>query len=271
MQIRRLTPDDLPACGRLALSRNWGAESRKWRFLLDVGEAYGIDAPDGDGLAATNIVTLYGADHAVISMVLTAERYGRQGLGRALMDHVLDRAAGRTVSLHATTYGRPLYERTGFRAVATIVTHKGVFTGQASGRTHKADDLDAIVAFDAERFGADRSAVLRRMPDFHEQVRVAERDGRMTGFGGAWRNDDTLVIGPVVAEDQATARDLIADLAAGSTLPVRVDLDDSRPDLVDWVVERGVTHAFTTSAMVRGGELPGDQARLFTPTMQALG
>ncbi|MET9338173.1 GNAT family N-acetyltransferase [Nonomuraea sp. NPDC003804] len=274
MQIRRLDESDLDACAALAVSRDWGPERHKWRFLLEVGEAYGIDAPDGDGLAATNIVTLYGDDHAVISMVLTAARYARQGLARGLMDHVMRRASGRTVSLHATENGRPLYEQAGFRTVTPVVTHRGRFTGQAPGTTREVKDpadLEAVVAFDAGRFGADRSAVLRAMPVFHERVRVAERDGELTGFGGVWRNDDTLVVGPVVADDPATARELIADLVAGAELPVRLDLDVRHPELVAWAEANGVGHFFTTTAMVHGGDLPGDFTRLFTPTMQALG
>ncbi|MFD1934222.1 GNAT family N-acetyltransferase [Nonomuraea mangrovi] len=274
MQIRRLDESDLDACAALAVSRDWGPERHKWRFLLEVGEAYGIDAPDGEGLAATTVVTLYGDDHAVISMVLTASRYARQGMARRLMDHVLARASGRTVSLHATENGRPLYERVGFRTISGVVTHKGHFTGQAPGVTREVkdpDDVEAIVAYDAGPFGADRSAVLRRMPAFHERVRVAESGGRVTGFGGVWRNDDTLVVGPVVADDPATARDLIADLVAGVELPVRLDLDERHPELVAWAAEHGVSHYFGTSAMVHGDGMPGDFRRLFTPTMQALG
>ncbi|MFE3449583.1 GNAT family N-acetyltransferase [Nonomuraea sp. NPDC059194] len=274
MQIRRLDEADLDACTALAVSRDWRPETHKWRFLLEVGEAYGIDAPDGDGLASTNIITLYGDDHAVISMVLTATRYARQGMARRLMDHVMARAAGRTVSLHATENGRPLYEQSGFRTVTPVATHKGHFTGRAPGVTREVKDpadIEAIVAFDAGRFGADRSAVLRRMSAFHERVRVAERGGRVTGFGAVWRNDDTLVVGPVVADDLTTACDLIADLVAGCDLPVRLDLDERHPELVAWAATNGVAHFFSTSAMVHGGDLPGDHTRLFTPTMQALG
>lgn len=271
MEIRRLTLDDLDECGRLAKDRHWLPEAHKWRLLFEVGEVYGIDAPDGDGLAATNILTRYGDGYAVIAMVLTASRYSRQGLGRILMEHVLEQAGDVVVSLHATEYGRPLYERLGFRTVSGVVTHKGVFTGQAPGRTRVATpgDLDSILAFDA--FGADRSALLRRMPTFHEQVRVAERDGKPAGFGGIWRNDDTLVVGPLVAADLATAQDLMADLAAPYDEPVRFDMDADNTALVDWATAHGVTQAFTTKAMTRGGHLPGDTSRLFLPTMQALG
>ncbi|MEV1247148.1 GNAT family N-acetyltransferase [Nonomuraea sp. NPDC049750] len=268
MNPRLLSQADLDACTRLAQDREWPPERHKWGLLFEVGEVYGIDAPDGDGLAATNILTRYGHDHAVISMVLTASRYGRQGLAGKLMEHVLRQAGDRVVWLHATENGRPLYERLGFRTVGRVAAHTGVFQGERSGRTRPAtqEDLGAILALDAEVFGTDRSALLRRMFGFGEQVRVTEG-----GFGQAWRNDGNVVIGPVVARDQATAEALIGDLALDVGGVVRLDLDLAKDDLVKWVGEHGIGNPWPVSLMVLGGELPGDRARQFLPYMQALG
>lgn len=268
MLIRRLTLDDLDACSRLAESRDWGPERHKWGLLLDVGEGYGIDAPDGDGLAATNVLTRYGHDHAVISMVLTASRYARQGLARKLMEHVLAEAGERTVSLHATDAGRPLYEQLGFRVLSRVVKHTGVFRGEPSGRTRPAtdDDLGMILALDAEVFGADRSALLRRMAGFGERVLVA--DG---GFGHCWRNDGNVVIGPVVARDLATAQALIGDLALHAGGEVRMDIDVAQADLIGWAEAHGMGEPWAVSLMARDGLPPGDRSRQFLPFMQALG
>jgi len=268
MSIRRLTLDDLDACGRLAKDRGWLPERHKWTLLFEVGEVYGIDAPDGDGLAATNVLTRYGGDHAVVSMVLTASRYTRRGLARHLMEHVLAQAGDRVVSLHATEQGRPLYESLGFRTVGRVAKLTGVFRGEPSGRTRPAAeaDLGGILALDAEVFGTDRSALLRRMPGFGEAVRVAEG-----GFGHCWRNDDNVVIGPVVARDEETARALIGDLASDVGGEVRVDVDLTHDGLVRWAGEHGLGDPWETSLMVWGGELPGDRSRQFLPFMQALG
>ncbi|WP_219507463.1 GNAT family N-acetyltransferase [Nonomuraea ceibae] len=268
MHVRRLTLDDLDACGRLAKDRGWLPERHKWTLLFEVGEVYGIDAPDGDGLASTTILTRYGDDHAVISMVLTASRYGRQGLARRLMEHVIAQAGDRIVSLHATENGRPLYERLGFRTVGHVAKRTGVFGGEHSGRTRPATeaDLETILALDADAFGTDRSPLLRRMFIFGERVRIAEG-----GFGHCWRNDDNVVIGPVVAGDEETARALIGDLALDVGGEVRLDLDLAKEDLAGWAAEHGIGAPWQVSLMVRGGDLPGDRARQFLPFMQALG
>lgn len=270
MTVRQLTPADLPACIALAESREWGPERSKWRLLFEIGEAYGIDAPDGDGLACTTVLVRYGKGAAVASMVLTARRYERQGLATRVMGHVLDQAGDRIVSLHATPAGRPVYERLGFETVGEVISTFGHFTGEPSGLTRPMteDDLGWITELDAQIFEADRAPLLRRMPGFDERARVLP-DGQ--GYGGAWRNGDSIVVGPVVAQRSDQAFALISDLASGWDVPVRLDLDTRQPELRQWAAERGVERGFSNALMVRGGELPGDRTRLFTPFMVALG
>lgn len=287
--VRRLTLDgDLADCLKLAVSRDWGPEDHKWRFLFTHGEVYGIDAPDGDGLAGTTILTRYGSTLAAVSMVLVAARYEGRGFGRRLMTHVIDQAGDATVTLHATDRGRPLYEKLGFRAIGTVITHVGRFTPTAgrpsgTGRVRPATeaDLPALLTLDAEVFGADRAPLLRRLPHFAEHTVLAEPespDGTITGYAAGWRNIDTLVIGPVIADTPDTARQLIAALArnAGPDTAVRLDLRTDRPADTDglhaWATAQGVLPGFPNTLMVLGDrDLPGDDRRRHTPLMVALG
>ncbi|MGW3243258.1 GNAT family N-acetyltransferase [Streptomyces sp. NPDC001070] len=278
--VRRLTPADLPDCSKLAVSRDWGAEEHKWRFLLTHGTGYGIDAPDGDGLAATTVLTRYAGGLAAVSMVLVAARYEGRGLGRRIMTHVLAEAGDDTVTLHATDRGRPLYEKLGFRAVGTVVTHRGRLgpsapggPGPAAPRPFTEDDLPALLALDAEVFGADRSPLLRDLPRFAERILVAEEDGALTGYASAWLNADTLVVGPVVAATAAGARQLVTAIARDTGTPVRLDLRTDTPgSLAGWAAGHGVAPVFPNTLMVLGDrDLPGDEHRRHTPLMVALG
>src|ERR1700684_4505340 len=74
--IRRLGADDLKSCAALSVDRGWWPERAKWSLLLAASEAYGIDAPDGQGLAGTVVLTRWGTDCAAIGMMLIAPRYG---------------------------------------------------------------------------------------------------------------------------------------------------------------------------------------------------
>ncbi|MDH2429821.1 GNAT family N-acetyltransferase [Sphaerisporangium sp. TRM90804] len=274
--IRALDLGDLRDCLLLAVDRRWLPEEAKWRLLFDIGEVYGVDDPAG-GLAGTAVVARYGPGLAAVSMVLVAARHGRKGLGRRLMLHVIERAAGATLFLTATEYGRTLYERVGFTEIGTVVTHTGPLAPLPADlacegiRPARPDDVEAMVRLDAEASGAPRAELVSRLPAFAERVRVVERDGAVVGFGAAWRNVDNVVIGPVVAESTAMAVGLVSHLAAGVHGPVRLDLDDRHADLTAWAVGRGVAPAFSTALMVHGGPLPGRRDRLFTPVMVALG
>ncbi|GAA4720728.1 GNAT family N-acetyltransferase [Phytohabitans rumicis] len=273
-RIQPLTLDALPDCLALAQDREWLPEEHKWRLLFDVGAVYGVRDEAGD-LVGTTILTRYGTQLAAISMVLVAARYGGRGLGRQLMQHALAEAGDATVFLNATEYGRPLYERLGFVSVGTTYTHVGQFepsAGPAGSRPAVPSDLPAIRTLDAEVNGVDRSHLVQRLPGFAEQLRVVERAGVVSGYAGAWRNIDNVLIGPVLAENLSDAKTLIADLAATVSGPVRLDLDDRHPQLREWATQHAVPVRNSTAVMVNGARpLPGDRGRWFIPVMQALG
>ncbi|TKK86280.1 GNAT family N-acetyltransferase [Herbidospora galbida] len=261
--IHRLGVERLDDFLALAVDRQWAPEREKCRLLYEIGEVHGIDAPDGDGLAATVALVRFGTRVTAISMMLVARRYERQGIGGRLMRHALDLAGTETTTLSATTYGRPLYERLGFRATGVCDVYTGAFTGTASGRTEKLTDLAAVTKLDEEVFGAPRTELFARLPDFCESFRVT--DG---GFGGAWHNGHVTVLGPVVAGSAADAEDLLSDLAADVTGPIRVE--SVLPAAARWARDHGLTPAFSTTLMEYGKPMTTDISRVYTPVMQAL-
>jgi len=277
--IRRLGPGDRDNCVALSIDRGWSPEEAKWSLLLEEAQAFGVDAPGG-GLAGAVVLARYAPDLASVGMMLVAGRYGRRGLGRALMTRLLAEAAGATVTLFATDAGRPLYTKLGFRAVRTSIAFVGRFrrvAGSAAGGgatgTRPATDADmpAILRVDKAAFGADRGYLLRRLPAFAERLRVIGTADGITGYAAAWRGSNVVVIGPVVAASGADARRLIADLAGEVRGPVRLDLDPDRPELPEWALNRGLEPVSRTAVMAHGDwPARGDHTRLFTPISVAL-
>ncbi len=276
--IRRLGPDDLTHCVALSVDRGWSPERSKWAVLLEVAETFGVDAPDG-GLAGAVVLTRYGRDLASVGMMLVAARYGRRGLGRALMEHLLAEAGDATVTLFATDLGKPLYEKLGFRTIRRNAGFVGVFRAKPGSadnskmRTRPATgaDMTAILDIDKAAFGADRGHLITRLPGFAEQLRVSGTGQEITGYAAAWRNDTSIVIGPVVAASDAGAMRLIADLAAPVRGPVRLDLDPDRPGLPEWAVRHGLRPFSRNAVMARGDWQPrGTPGRLFAPISVAL-
>ncbi|MFH8802830.1 GNAT family N-acetyltransferase [Streptomyces sp. NPDC017936] len=278
--VRRLTHRDLTACADLSEDRGWPREEHKWGLLLSAGKGYGIDDPQG-GLVSACVVTEYGPhgrpELGAIGMVLVAERYARQGIGRYLMRHVVSTMGTTPLTLHATPNGRPLYEKLGFEVTGRAEMVVGHFTSDGPGpgvatRAATAEDLSTIIRLDGEVFGADRTHVIARLPAFADQVRVAEDDGRITGYAAAWPNMDTHVVGPLIARDTETAKALLTALAAHTDRPLRTDIDVRHEELLAWVKERGLRSVAFNAVMTHGiPELPGDWNRRFAPLTVAAG
>ncbi|MFG2498331.1 GNAT family N-acetyltransferase [Streptomyces sp. NPDC048441] len=281
LPIRRLSLRDLSACADLSQDRGWPREDHKWGLLLSAGRGYGIDDPAGDGLIAACVVTEYGPQErpglGAIGMVLVAERHARKGLGRRLMQYVIEGAGTTPLTLHATPNGRPLYEQLGFKTTGRAEMVRGRFTPggplpEVTTRSANAEDLPAIIRLDNEVFGLDRTHMITRLPAFVDQLRVAEADGAITGYAGAWPNMETYVIGPLIARDTETAKALISSLAAGSDRPLRTDIDVRHEELLAWVKERGLEPIAFNAVMTHGiPELPGDWTRRFAPLTVAAG
>ncbi|WP_369272143.1 GNAT family N-acetyltransferase [Streptomyces sp. R11] len=280
LPIRRLTPRDRTACADLSEDRGWPREEHKWQFLLTAGKGYGIDDPAG-GLVSACVVTDYGPrdrpDLGAIGMVLVAERHARQGVGRRLMRHVVSLMGTTPLTLHATPNGQGLYEEIGFKVTGRAEMLRGHFRAGAAGssvatRAATAEDLSAIVRLDEEVFGTDRTHIITRLPAFTDRLRVAEDNGRLIGYAGAWPNMDTQVVGPLVARDTETAKALIASLATHTDRPLRTDIDVRHEELLGWAKEHGLVSVAFNSVMTYGiSELPGDWTRRFAPVTVAAG
>lgn len=292
--IRPLGTDDLSSCAALAVDRGWWPERGKWALLLAASESWGIDAPDGQGLAGTVVLTRWGPGKAAIGMMLIALRYGGHGLGRALMEHALGEAgAGTAVSLYATDSGRPLYDKLGFQPVRRNVAFRGQFrVGTEAGKFEKRAaragaalpagspgevraateaDLQAILTLDRAAYGADRERMLTRLPGFANQIVLLEASEGVVGYASAWRTELYTVIGPLIAPDGAGARRLVTELAAQSAVQVRLDLDPDRPELPGWARACGLAPTEHTVLMTHGDLTPrGIPEHVYTPISVAM-
>ncbi|WP_410621985.1 GNAT family N-acetyltransferase [Amycolatopsis sp. cmx-8-4] len=260
--IRLLGPADLSACSDLAESRSWPREPPKWRLLHEVGRVFGVDAPDGAGLAAAAVLVSFDRV-ASISMVLVAPRFERRGLGRAITRHAVDAAGDRVVCLHASKFGRPLYESMGFEVDGGCQGHVGTFLDDGGPGARETSDLAAVARLDFAAQGVDRRPLLERLGTAHVV------DG---GFAFGFDIGHVTVIGPVVATAEDQARALIRGVARSASGEVRVDPDFRFPGLTAWVRERGLVPTAPAPRLVLDGRpLPGDPTMRFAPFTRAVG
>ncbi|QRP45161.1 GNAT family N-acetyltransferase [Amycolatopsis sp. FDAARGOS 1241] len=266
--VRPLGPADLTACLDLGADRDWPREHRKWSILLDVGRGFGIDAPDGDGLAATSILVETGPV-ASISMVVVASRYGRQGLGGRVTSHAVGAAGDTTVFLHASSLGQRLYESLGFVVDGGCEGHLGTLAddGGPAARPITPADVARVYELDALAQGFPRRALLDRLLFEAEHVHVTD-----DGFALGTVLDGVTVIGPVVAPSEDEAKALVRGIARATGGPIRVDVDFAHAGLSDWCRASGLLPVGPAPRLVHGGKaLPGLAERRFAPYNRALG
>jgi GNAT superfamily N-acetyltransferase len=274
LRFRDMTAGDLEDGLRLSRASGWNQTLEDWRQVLSRGEGlFRVGVLDGRVVASGGAVR-YGAALAWICMILVdPERRGR-GLGTRVFDEVLERCRAevregrlRCVGLDATPAGRGIYAQRGFLdgpALSRMRVERVSRVDPPSGvRVLVPADLEAVLALDRAVFGADRGAVLRwelaRAPDL---AHVVDLGGRVRGYCLGRHGDLADQVGPVVAEDEAAARRLVA--ACLSPARGRPLILDARvgPGWLATLEELGFREQRSFTRMLLGGTRPPGQPEL---------
>jgi GNAT superfamily N-acetyltransferase len=222
LDLRAMSVEDISVGMRLSTSAGWNQVDADWRFFLESPGSGGILAIRDARPVGTVAFVRYDR-LAWIAMMLVDPAERRAGIGAHLMEQAL-RALGdaECVGLDATPLGEPLYRHYGLTNHYTLVRTKATVSSARfapfAGDAHPMQprDLADVFAYDCQVFGADRSALLAalwaRAPECAWIVRGAD-SLRGYSFGRNGRLFHQL--GPVVADDQDTARQLTAACFSG--------------------------------------------------------
>ncbi len=275
---RPMNESDLPAAHALSQALRWPHRLEDWQFVLRLGAGFVAEA-DGN-VIGTALCWQQREHHGTVGMIIVSAQHQGKGVGRELMQRVLEQLGERCTLLIATPAGQPLYERLGFHATGTICQHQGTLTGfpavlppgGGAVRLAEPDDLAAIIALADRGTGMSRGDVLKQLiaAAVAEGV-VLEQDGRVAGFALLRRFGRGQVIGPVVAPDAQCAKALIAywsDACAGAFVRLDVTGDSG---LGDWLAQAGLVQVDSGVAMSRNGTPAHDATlRQFAIINQAL-
>ena len=221
LDFRDMTESDLADGLRLSRASGWNQTLEDWRLLLSLGPGlFRVATRDGRVVASGGAVR-YGQALAWVCMILVHPDERGHGLGTRVFDEVLARcadevAAGRLrcVGLDATPAGRGIYAQRGFLDGPELLRMSGQSQGMETApdgvRRLAPSDLEGVLARDLRVFGADRGPVLRwareRAP---ERAWIARAGGGPAGYCFGRRGDHSDHVGPLVAEDGATALELV--------------------------------------------------------------
>ena len=270
--IKPLQAADASGLCPLSKEAGWNQVAGDWRLMLTLGQGFGRQAADGRWLGSALTLPL-GPTLAWISMVLVTEPARGKGLGTELLSRclALTEAGGRVAGLDATEFGRPIYLPLGFVEAFALArwhcqTPPRAVVDPPPGvvvRTAAPEDQAEIIAYDRARSGLARAEILAdlisRSPGFAHVAR--RRNGDLAGFVLGRDGHRSWHLGPVVAEDEATALALLSAAAGALAQPLIVDIPDRHRRLKDWLAAVGATAPRRFTRMLRGHSDQVDHAQ----------
>ncbi|MFY7836619.1 MAG: GNAT family N-acetyltransferase [Novosphingobium sp.] len=275
--MRDMTGEDIHAAAELCFEQQWPHREEDLALFLSIGE--GVVAEADGKVVGTIMGWRFGESFATLGMVIVTGAMQGKGLGRKLMDAMLDRLKGRTVILNATEEGLPLYRKLGFVDLGTVCQHQAAAPAQPlvqlrpgeRVRPMGAADGEALEALYAAASGMDRKVVLDAFQAEGSTV-VLCREHEQTGFAVLRRFGRGWAIAPVVAPDLTGAQALIAHwLGTQSGSFCRIDILEES-GLGPWLEELGLPEVGRVTMMAHGAApVPGDAAHVFAIAAQALG
>jgi GNAT superfamily N-acetyltransferase len=275
--IRAMRPHEI------ALALDWAA-AEGWNPGLDDAACFATVDPEG-----FLIGELDGAPAAIISCVNYDERFAflgfyivrpdlrGRGYGLRIWQAAMAHAGSRTVGLDGVVAQQENYRKSGFQ-----LAHRNIRYGGSvlSHRRPPADvvDLadvpfDQIAADDAAVFPAGRKPFLQAWHGGRGHLgRALLRDGKLAAWGLIRPCRRGCKIGPLVADDRASADTVFAALIAGrGGGEVFLDVPGANGEAVALARSRGLTPVFETARMYTGPIPPLRMERVFGITTFELG
>lgn len=266
-----LRPDELADANTLVRESGWNQIDADWRVFLELGQVHAVRNSE-KRVVATAATLPHDGKFAWISMVLVNASYRRQGLATRLLRRCIDdlTEAGLVPVLDATPDGREVYRALGFQDVwgyhrmalrafpaMSVMPVRGI-------EVHPIDDRiwPALCTYDAAAFGARRGAMLARLRGRLPQAELyAMRGGKITGLllGRDGRSANQL--GPLIADDQETAKALLQRALSAVEAPIYLDFADDKRSLRRWLEAAGFADVRALTRMLLDTDKRFDDAQ----------
>lgn len=266
----------------LSTEIGWNQTEADWAYMLENGPGLGLTDANGK-LVASAMALPYGA-FGWVCMVLVAPDWRRLGLATDLMNGVIEllQADGIVPGLDATPAGREVYRQIGFvdvygleRLIAPRADIAALPPSEIELRRLSGPDMKAVAAFDDPIFAGDRSALLDHLRARQPARAIgAWREETLVGYALARDGRTYTQIGPVIAEDSATAMALVAAAANAGDGPdnILIDAMEYQTDMVGWLKDGGFEFQRPYIRMLHGSDQPLDiKEKVFSPAGPELG
>jgi GNAT superfamily N-acetyltransferase len=277
LRIRPMRPDEI------SIAVNWAA-AEGWNPGLADEACFGAADPQGffigelEGAPAATVSCVnYGASFAFLGFYIVREDLRGRGYGLRIWNAAIAHAGPRVIGLDGVVAQQQNYRISGFELAYANVRYGGTIAPpdapQAGVIALTEVPLATVGAYDATVFPAPRTAFLRAWIGSPGHVgRALVRDGGLAGWGVIRPCRKGRKIGPLVADDRATAEVVLsALLASGGGGEIFLDVPSINRDAVALAQDLGLAPVFETARMYTGAIPPLRLERVFGVTTFELG
>jgi len=272
LNIRPMRADEIPAAIEWAAAEGWNpglADAACFGTVDRCG--FLIGELDGEAAATVSCVN-YDASFAFLGFYIVREDLRCRGFGLRIWNAAIAHAGPRVIGLDGVVAQQPNYRKSGFRLAYANVRYGGTIAPPDA--PHDAVvalteiPLATVEAYDATVFPAPRAAFLRAWIGSPGHVgRALVRDGRLAGWGVIRPCRKGRKIGPLVADDRATAEVVLSALLASTGGgEIFLDVPSINRDAISLAQSLGLAPVFETARKYTGAMAPLRLERIFGVT-----
>jgi len=277
LHIRPMLPDEISIAVNWAAAEGWNPGlADDACFAAPDPQGFFIGELDGEPAATVSCVN-YGASFAFLGFYIVRADLRGRGFGLRIWNAAIAHAGPRVIGLDGVVTQQQNYRKSGFELAYANIRYGGIVTppdAPPAGVIALTEvPLATVEAYDATVFPAPRPAFLRAWIGAPGHVgRALVRDGRLAGWGVIRPCRKGCKIGPLVADNRATAEAVLSALLAGvGGGEIFLDVPSVNRDAVALAQDLGLAPVFETARMYTGAIPPLRLERIFGVTTFELG
>jgi GNAT superfamily N-acetyltransferase len=275
--IRPMRPDEISLAVEWAAGEGWNPGLADDACFASVDpEGFFIAELDGVPAATVSCVN-YGARFSFLGFYIVRADLRGGGFGMRIWNAAIAHAGSRVIGLDGVTAQQDNYRKSGFQLAYANVRYGGTVAAPAAPQADvmalSEVPMAAIEADDATVFPAPRSSFLRAWIGAPGHAGCAlVRDGKLAGWGVIRPCRKGFKIGPLVADDRATAEAVLSALLARvGGGEIFLDVPSINRAGVALAQDLGLAPMFETARMYTGAIPPLRLDRVFGVTSFELG
>ena len=267
--IRTMRPDEISIAVDWAAAEGWNPGLADDACFASVDpEGFFIGELDGAPVATVSCVN-YGARFAFLGFYIVRADLRGSGYGLRIWNAAIAHAGTRVIGLDGVVAQQENYRKSGFQLAYANVRYGGTVAAPAAPRAEIIALSDvpmaAVETDDATVFPAPRPAFLQAWISAAGHAGCALlRDGRLAGWGVIRPCRKGFKIGPLVADDRATAEAVLSALLARvGGGEIFLDVPGINREAIALAQDFGLAPVFETARMYTGAIPPLRMERVF--------